>query len=154
MPGTAADAEPFSEVHHLDLRLTYADCDPAQILYFAAWFPWMERVQTEWLFLCGLRQDTLEERFGFRTVTRQTECEYLSPARLFERIRLALAVVEVGRSSFRFGCRMVRQDDGVLVARGSTVLVTTDDEGLPIAVPPPLRDRLVSSREIRPLRAD
>jgi acyl-CoA thioester hydrolase len=154
MHRTAADDEPFSEVHHLDLRLTYADCDPAQILYFAAWFPWMERVQTEWLFLNGLRQDTLEERFGFRTVTRQTECEYLAPAGLFERIRLALAVVEVGRSSFRFGCRMVRQDDGVLVARGSTVLVTTDGEGRPITVPPPLRNLLAGSPHPEPSRGN
>lgn len=134
-----------SAVHHLDLRLSYADCDPAQILYFAAWFPWMERVQTEWLYLNDLRQDTLEERFGFRTVTRHTECQYLVPARLFERIRISLAVGDVGRTSFRWLTRMTRLDDGILVATGATTLVTTDTGGRPVAVPSPLRELLEKS---------
>src|SRR5690606_41640144 len=30
------------------IRLTYADTDAAQMLYFAAWFPWMVRVRVEW----------------------------------------------------------------------------------------------------------
>ena len=134
------------EVHHLDLRLSYADCDPAQILYFAAWFPWMERVQTEWLYLNDLRQDTLEDRFGFGTVTRHAECQYLAPARLFEKIRISLRVGHVGRTSFRWDTRMTRLDDGIVVATGTTTLVTTDAGGRPIPVPSPLRELVEKAR--------
>lgn len=143
MTATRSSAEqPNQELHRMDVRLTYADCDPANILYFAAWFPWMERLQSEWLFLNDLRQDTLEQRFGFRTVTRSTECEYLVPAGLFQQIRLSLAVEHVGRTSFRSGVRMTRMDDGVVVARGSISVVTTDPQDRPIPVPAPLRGLL------------
>src|SRR5699024_10863553 len=62
-------------LHSLEFRISYADTDPAGILYFATWFPWMERVQTEWYLLRGLRLDTLQERFGFATVTTHTEAD-------------------------------------------------------------------------------
>jgi acyl-CoA thioester hydrolase len=137
--------QPFREVHHLDVRLTYADCDPAGILYFAAWFPWMERLQSEWLFLHDLRQDTLAERFGFVTVTRSTECEYLVPAGLFDLVRVSMGIEHLGRSSFRSRVRMTRQGDGALVARGRLALVTTDLENRPVAVPAPLRELLTAS---------
>ncbi|WP_434446926.1 acyl-CoA thioesterase [Lentzea sp. E54] len=131
--------ERFREVHHLELRLSYADCDPARILYFAAWFPWMERVHTEWLYLNDLRQDTLDERYGFRTITRAAECEYLAPASLFQRVRIGLGVAHLGRTSFRWDLRMTRLDDGGLVARGSMTLVTIGTGGSPVPVPEPLR---------------
>lgn len=131
--------ELFHEIHHMDVRLSYADCDPAQILYYAAWFPWMERVQSEWLYLNDLRADTLAERFGFATITRRAECDYLSPARLFELIRVSMTVARLGNTSIRFGFRMVRQDDQVLVARGALILVTIDEHGQPVTVPDRLR---------------
>lgn len=143
MTASSSTAAPdFREIHHLDMRLTYADCDPAQILYFATWFPWMERVPTEWMFLNDLRQDTLQERFGFRTVTRSADCEYLVPAVLFDQIRISLAVTAIGRSSFSWGLRMVRVADGALVARGRISLVTLDNEGVPVTIPAPLRPAL------------
>lgn len=126
-------------IHHLDMRLAYADCDPAGILYYATWFPWMERVQSEWLYLNGFRQDTLQQVHGFRTITRSAHCEYLAPATLFQQIRVNLSVDHIGRTSFRWGCAMVRADDGVTVARGSLALVTIDDDGRPLPVPDSLR---------------
>ncbi|MEU5694327.1 acyl-CoA thioesterase [Actinosynnema sp. NPDC020468] len=132
-------------LHHLDFRLSYADCDPAGILYYAAWFPWMERVQTEWLYLNDLRQDTLQTRYGFHTITRAARCEYLVPVTLFTPIRISLSVTALGRTSFRRGLDMVRRDDEVLVAQGELALVTLDGDGTPIPVPPPLRPLLETS---------
>jgi len=129
--------EAFDAVHELRMRLSYADCDPAGIVYFAAWLPWMERVQSEWMYLRGLRADQLEQRFGFRVVSRAVECEYLVPAGLFDVVTIALGIVRIGRTSVRWGCRMVR-DDGALVARAALTIVTTDADGRPIPLPDPL----------------
>ncbi len=128
--------------HSMTMRLSYADCDPAGILYFATWFPWMERVQTEWLYLNGLGQDTLDERFGFRTITRSTECEYLSPAGLHQEIKIDLTITKLGSSSFRGSFRMTRLADQVQVARGSLSVVCIGSSGTPIRVPSPLRELL------------
>ncbi len=126
-------------VHQHTQRLSYADTDPAGILYYAAWFPRMEALQTEWLYLNGLRQDTLLERFGWWTVSRATHCDYLAAARLFEEITIELRVGEIGTSSVRFDFEMWRREDQVQVARASNWLVTVSPDQRPIRIPEPLR---------------
>lgn len=133
-------------LHSNVFRLSYADTDPAGILYYAAWFPRMEAVQSEFMFLQGLRQDTLSERFGWWTVSRATECEYLAAARLFDEIRIELRLGRIGTSSFRFEHEMWRIDDGVLVARSSTTVVTVDPDQSVVRIPEGLRERLEAWR--------
>lgn len=142
-PLTASTAnERRPPLHQHTQRLSYADTDPAGILYYAAWFPRMEALQTEWLFLNGLRQDTLLERFGWWTVSRATRCDYLSAARLFEEMTIELRVGEVGTSSVRFDFEMWRYADETLVATASNWLVTVSPDQRPIRIPEVLRKSL------------
>lgn len=136
-----ASARPL---HSLTLRLSYADTDPAGILYYAAWFPWMERVQTEWFFLNGLRQDQLSERHGFWSVTCHTECDYLVPVGLFEEIRVELRLGRVGGRSFDMTYQMVRTSDGAVVARALITVVTVTPEGGATPIPELLKQHLDS----------
>lgn len=131
-------------LHSHTFRLSYADTDPAGILYYAAWFPRMEGVQTEWLLLQGLRQDTLLERFGWWTVSRAAECEYLLAARLFDEIRMEMRMGRVGVSSFRFEFEMWRLEDEARVGRGSNTVVTVSPDQHTIRVPELLRGYLDS----------
>ncbi|MCR2813306.1 acyl-CoA thioesterase [Microbacterium sp. zg.Y1090] len=131
-------------LHEHVVRLSYADTDPAGILYYAAWFPKMEALQSEFLYLQGLRQDTLVNRFGWWTVSRATQCEYLAAARLFDQVRIELRMGRIGSSSFRFAFRMVRVDDGVLVARAENTVVTVSPEQTPVPIPRDLRAHLTS----------
>lgn len=131
-------------LHTNTFRLTYGDTDPAGILYYAAWFPRMEAVQSEFLFLQGLRQDTLVETFGWWTVSRATECEYLVATRLFDEIRIELRLGRIGTSSFRFEHEMWRLGDGVRVAQSSTTVVTVSPDQTPVRIPADLRARLES----------
>ncbi len=32
----------------MDFRLAYSECDPAGIVYYAAYYPWFERIYNEW----------------------------------------------------------------------------------------------------------
>lgn len=129
-------------LHSHTARLSYADTDPAGILYYAAWFPKMEALQSEFLFLQGLRQDTLKERFGWWTVSRATECEYLAAAQLFDVIRIDLRLGRIGASSFRFEFTMTRVDDDVVVARAANTVVTVSPEQSTVRIPADLRERL------------
>lgn len=129
-------------LHSHTVRLSYADTDPAGILYYAAWFPKMEALQSEFLYLQGLRQDTLKDRFGWWTVSRATECEYLAAARLFDLIRIDLRVGRIGASSFRFEFEMRRVDDGVLVARAANTVVTVSPDQSTVRIPADLRAHL------------
>lgn len=126
----------------LRFRLTYADTDPAGLVYYGAWFPWMERAQSELFHRAGLPQDRIAERHGFWTVVAHTECDYLAATRLYDEIELGVTLEAVGRTSITTGHRLVRIDDGVLVARAQIVLATVDADGHPIRVPDLLPQRL------------
>lgn len=145
--GSGRDASTAAEtpvLHAHTVRLGYADTDPAGILYYAAWFPMMERLTSEFFLLQGLRQDTLAERFGWWTVSRATECEYLAAARLHDQVRIELRIGRIGRSSFRFAFRMVRTDDDVLVARAATTIVTVTPDQNRTEIPADLRAQLTT----------
>lgn len=131
-------------LHSHTVRLSYADTDPAGILYYAAWFPMMERLTSEFFFDNGLRQDTLSERFGWWTVNRATACEYLAAAKLFDPIRIELRMGSIGTTSFRFEFRMIRTSDDVLVARSSNTLVTVSPQQERVEIPEDLRTLLTS----------
>ncbi|QIG45093.1 acyl-CoA thioesterase [Nocardioides anomalus] len=128
--------------HSLSFDLSYADTDPSGLVYFAAWFPWMERCQSAWFHAHGLRQDTMLAEQGFGTVTRRAECDYLAATALYDPITVTTTIAEVGRTSFTTQHDFVRDADGVLVARGRLVIVTVDPQGQAVPVPEPIRTGL------------
>lgn len=138
-------------LHSVTLRLGYADTDPAGILYYAAWFPWMERMQSEWFWRNGLRQDELSERHGFWTVTCHTECDYLVPVGLFDEIRIELRLGRIGNGSFDMHHRMVRVEDGAVVARAMLTIATVGTDGAAVRIPDSLRAHLDAWAAGRPL---
>jgi YbgC/YbaW family acyl-CoA thioester hydrolase len=132
-------------VQQLSFRLSYADCDPAQIVYYAAYFHWFERTSTEWWVDQGYRIDELPQQFGVSLVSRSAGCEYLAPTRVLDRLVCKMYFSRVGRSSATFAFDVDRIDDGVRVAEGFNTLVTVDAAGgRPAPIPPQLRALMVS----------
>ncbi|MDA8371151.1 MAG: thioesterase family protein [Nocardiopsaceae bacterium] len=148
-PQSRPESEPEAEsaaVYSVDHRLSYADCDPAGIVYYATWFPLMERTHTEWWLSMGYRFDTFGGTYGAVPVTRHTECSYLSVTRLFDLVRCSMRIEAVGRTSYRLGFEFTRSPEGERVAYGRLTLVSIDGAGKPVPVPPPLRELLVRHR--------
>lgn len=134
----------------LDFRLSYADCDPAQIVYYAAYYTWFERTSTEWWAAQGVRLDELPERFGVALVSRSSGCEYLAPTRVLDRLACQLYFSRLGRSSATFAFDVDRLGDSVRVAQGFNTLVTIDaTAGRPVPIPAPLRALMVSDASPR-----
>lgn len=129
-------------LHSRTVRLAYADTDPAGILYYAAWFPQMEYVQSEFLYLQGMPADRLKEQYGWWFVSRATECEYLSAARLFDEIRVDMRLGRVGTSSIQFEFEMTRLSDNVRVARAANTIVTVSPTQAKLPIPAELHERL------------
>jgi acyl-CoA thioester hydrolase len=150
----AAPAAAGAPLHSTTVRLGYADTDPAGILYYAAWFPWMERMQSEWFWVNGLRQDHLSEKHGFWSVTCHTACDFLVPVGLFDEIRIELRLGRIGTKSFDMLHRMVRTADGVTVGRGVIRIVTVTPDGASVPIPDLLRAHLDAWREGRRLATD
>jgi acyl-CoA thioester hydrolase len=124
------------------IRLGYADTDAAGIIYYGAWFPWMERLSTEWFHDHGFRFDQMVPRFGVTIVTRATTCEYLVPVGAYDEVDLAMRVARVGERSFDLAFAMTRVDDGRVVGRSTLTLVAVDASGAATRVPDALRELL------------
>ena len=124
-------------LHHLDFRLSYADCDPAGIVYFAAYYPWFERVFNEWTFLNGFPPGRMRELWGATHVSRSSGCEYLVPGRLFDPFTCRMTLRGVGRTSFAMGFAMVHRENGQTYATGQMSFVFVDEQFPPRAVPVP-----------------
>jgi acyl-CoA thioester hydrolase len=132
-------------LHHLDFRLSYGECDPAGIIYFGAYHPWMERTHTDWHFLRGIRNDQQFDRYGVSTVSRHSSVTYEHPARLFDPIRVEMRCGQIGTTSYtnRFDFR--HRDDDRLLAVGTMTLVFVDRDLRPTPVPDWMREHLLSA---------
>jgi acyl-CoA thioester hydrolase len=128
------------------IRLTYADTDAAGILYFAAWFPWMERLSVEWVYDKGFRFDQMRERFGAAPVARATTCDYTGPTHVYDEIEMAMRVDHVGTSSYRLAFTMTRLPEAAVVARSTLTLVCVGPDGRPRAIPDAYRSMLQEAR--------
>jgi acyl-CoA thioester hydrolase len=128
------------------IRLTYADTDAAAILYFAAWFPWMERISVEWVYGQGFRFDQIGERFGAAPSARATSCEYTAPARVYDEIDVAMRIEHIGTTSYRLGFTMTRCVDRVVVARSTLTLVFIAANGVAAPLPVEYRTMLETAQ--------
>ncbi len=126
-------------LHTMDLRLSYADCDPAGIVYFAA-YQWMERVYNEWTHAGGHTPDLMPELWGATHISRASGCEYLVPGMLFDAMTCEMRLGKVGRTSFTTVYDFVRHSDGATLARGHIVFVFVADDGTPTPVPEGFKD--------------
>ena len=136
---------PDEPLHRVTFRLSYADCDPAGIVYFARYQHWMERTHTEWWFLRGLRFDELPARLGVGVVTRACHAEYERTIALFDQVECQMTAERVGRTSFVMRFDFLTED-GTRACTATLTLVCTDAETpeKAVPVPEPLRELLIA----------
>jgi acyl-CoA thioester hydrolase len=129
-------------LRHERIRISYADTDAAGIIYYAAWFPWMERLHTSWLFDHGIRLPELQQRCGTSVVTRATTCEYLAVVRPLDEIEVVMLTGRIGVRSYELRYVMTRPDDAATVAQASLTLAGIDRDGRSGPVPTLIKDLL------------
>jgi len=137
--GGATDVSSAPPVSVREIYLTYADCDPAGIIYYASWFVAMERQLTEWFDAQGLRFNRMGQELGGAPVTRATWCDYLAPAYVHDRVRVEMRVNRIGRSSYELGFAMIRENDATTLARAAIVCVFVGSDAHPAPLPEPFR---------------
>jgi acyl-CoA thioester hydrolase len=143
---SAAEPSPTDVLHTGVFRLSYANCDPAGIVYYATYYPVLERVHTEWGWLTGMPSDELPSLWGVSIVARASGCEYFNAARLHDELRCVLRLGRLGSTSYTMSFDIVRTDDDLLMARGSLTLVALGDDGRPTEVPLSMKAVLSSPR--------
>lgn len=129
------------------IRVYYEDTDTGGVVFYANYLKFFERARTEWLRSLGFQQQHLAATTGAIFVVRNTEVDYLSPARLDDELRLTVVVEKVGNASMKFiqeAWRLPSGDGGAassgeprLLARGSITVVCVDQASFrPRGIPP------------------
>jgi acyl-CoA thioester hydrolase len=129
------------ETFRFPLRVYYEDTDAAGVVYYANYLRFMERARTEWLGSLGVDLAEFERAQGLVFVVSRMEIDYLSPARLGDRLEATLTLVELGRA------RMVAEQDvrrgPAALARARVTIACIDRATFrPARIPPPLHGRL------------
>ncbi len=119
----------------MDFRLGYADCDPAGIVYYAAYYPIMERTYNEWNLTQGHPTNQLHELWGATHISRASGCAYHVAGELFDPLRCDMRLGKIGTTSVTMVFDIVHRERDELIAEGHIVFVYIDEHRRPTPVP-------------------
>ena len=128
-------------MHGFEIRVRYGDTDQMGFAYYAHYLRWFEIGRAEMLRSLGTSYHSVEQG-GVWLPVLEARCRYHKPARYDDQVVIETGVLELRRASVRFGYRVVREADGVLLAEGTTEHPFTDPSGRPMRPPPFLTDML------------
>jgi acyl-CoA thioester hydrolase len=117
------------------------ELDPYGHLNNAVIVNWLEHGRSAYLRERGLSWMTLPEEYGLRVVVVRQDISYKAEVHLDDRLTIESRVARFGNTSFVFA-QEIRFGDGRAAASAEITMVSVDDDGRPVRVPDPLRDRL------------
>lgn len=102
----------------IETSVTWGDCDPAGVVFYPRIFAWMDRAAHSLFRRIGIPpEDELPPSTQAFPVV-EASGEFLAPMRLDEALEVSVAVLHVGRTSFRLGYEIRRLPNREIVARG------------------------------------
>jgi acyl-CoA thioester hydrolase len=111
----------------MQVRIYYEDTDAGGVVYHANYLAYFERGRTEFLRERGLSVRELQDA-GFIFPVIRADVTYRSPGRHDDLLRIETEPAEIGKTSFTFLQRAVREVDGKLLAEGRITVVCTGPE--------------------------
>jgi len=123
----------------MEFRIYYEDTDAGGVVYHGRYLGFFERGRTEYFRDRGLSVQLLHEEGRLFPVVRM-EIDFRYPARLDDLVRVETELVAAGRTSFVMQQRLLRSDDGRLLAEGRVTLVCVDAEMKAKRLPLQLRE--------------
>jgi acyl-CoA thioester hydrolase len=123
------------------VRVYYEDTDAAGVVYYANYLKFMERARTEWLGSLGFELAELERAHRVAFVVTRVEADFRAPARLGERLDVAVDPVERTRARLVLDQSIARSGDALVSARVTLACLDTV-LWRPSRIPQPLVDRL------------
>ncbi len=126
-------------------KVTFSECDPGGVIYFAAVFDIAHRAYEEFMELADFRRDYFNnDRLAIPII--KSEAEYHEPLILHESIKVNLSVERTGNTSFSLAYSFVGEDDKIKASVKTVHVVIDKSDGKKTTLPEELRDHLQTSR--------
>lgn len=117
----------------------WSDVDFAGIIFYGSYVRFFEIAETELFRAAGLAYAEVFDRYDVWLPRKAVHAEFYRPARLDDRLRVAVYVGRVGTKSMMLNFDVLRDETPGLGAAGWQVLVCVDRQRLkPRALPPEL----------------
>ena len=116
------------------IRVRYPEVDRMGVAHHTHHFVWFEIGRTELMRDSGIPYSRVESEGVFLPVI-EARCAYRAPVRYDDRLIVRTVLEERGIARVRFSYRIEREEDGSLVATGSTTHAAVDRNGRPCRLP-------------------
>ena len=121
--GMRKDLDEDVRVCRTSLRVRYAETDQMGVVYHSNYLVWFEMGRVELMREHGLSYKEMELEEGCMIAVVEATARYRAPARYDEELVVETELQSVRGAVIRFGYRVVRPEDGVLLCEGHTVHV-------------------------------
>lgn len=115
-----------------DIRVRYQETDNMGVVYYANYLVWFEVARTEYLRSLGILYTRIEEK-GFYLMVASVSCQYKSPAKYDDLVRVQTWISEIKNSSMKFEYKLFVGEK--LIATGDSIHVFTNKSGRPVRMP-------------------
>ena len=115
-----------------EIKIYYEDTDSGGVVYYSNYLNFLERARTEMIESVGLSNKKLLEEFKTLIIVKSCNIEYVSPAKLEDKIQIYSSIESLGKASFVV-IQNINKDDN-LIAKAKLKLVTVNQEGKPIKI--------------------
>lgn len=127
-------------------RVRFVETDMMGVVHHSNYLRWFEMARVEYLRRANvLLPDLIAD--GVLFPITDVQCKYRQSAHFDETIRIEATLADFSRAKLCFSYRVLRDEENVLLAEGSTQNVFTDEKGRIIRLPQIYYDRISAVRQ-------
>ena len=126
------------------VRVRYAETDQMGVVYHSNYLVWFEIGRVELIRSMGLDYKRMEAEEGCGIAVVDVHVRYRAPARYDDELLVRTTLLAARGAVIRFGYKIVRVEDGVLLCDGETVHVVVDKEMKKRSLPPKYAERFAA----------
>lgn len=131
----------MSHIFAETIRVRYGETDRMGIVYYANYLTWFEVARSGVCRTMGYPVPKMEED-GLILPVVEARCRYKRSARYDEQIRIETTITELKAHSMSFSYRVLREEDGVVLAEGMTRHGFCGQDGKLVKNPQPFMDHI------------
>ena len=123
------------------IKIYYEDTDAGGVVYYSNYLKFLERARTEMLESIGLSNKKLLEDHKTLIIVKSCNIEYITPARLEDKIQIYSSIETLDKASFDVIQNIKKNEN--LIVKAKLKLVTVNQNGKPIKIPSILEKNLI-----------
>jgi acyl-CoA thioester hydrolase len=126
------------------VRVRYVETDQMGVVYHSNYLVWFEVGRVEFIRQLGLNYKLMEEEDGCGISVVDVHARYRAPARYDDELVIETRLLAARGPVIKFGYRILRVGDGVLLCEGETTHVCVSKNMKKMCLPPKYAERFAA----------